>query len=59
MGGIIADRAGSGAPARGRGRTVRLVIAVDGLRIQVDGLEALDGTPVIDVKPVLDSIAER
>jgi len=35
------------------------VIAVDGLRIQVDGLEALDGTPVIDVKPVLDSIAER
>jgi tRNA-Thr(GGU) m(6)t(6)A37 methyltransferase TsaA len=35
------------------------VVAVDGLRIQVDGLEALDGTPVIDVKPVLDSIAER
>ena len=35
------------------------VIAVDGLRIQVDGLEALDGTPVIDVKPVLDSTAER
>src|SRR5260370_776763 len=35
------------------------VIAVDGLRIQVDGLEALDGTPVIDVKPVLDRTAER
>ena len=35
------------------------VIAVDGLRVQVDGLEALDGTPVIDVKPVLDKTAER
>ena len=35
------------------------VIAVDGLRIQVGGLEALDGTPVLDVKPVLDKTAER
>jgi tRNA-Thr(GGU) m(6)t(6)A37 methyltransferase TsaA len=35
------------------------VTVVDGLRIQVDGLEALDRTPVIDVKPVLDKTAER
>ena len=35
------------------------VIAVDGLRVQVGGLEALDGTPVIDVKPVLGGVAER
>ena len=35
------------------------VIAVDGLRVQVGDLEALDGTPVIDVKPVLDQVAER
>lgn len=35
------------------------VTAVDGLRIGVDALEALDGTPVIDVKPVLDRTAER
>ena len=35
------------------------VLAVDGLRIQVAGLEALDRTPVIDVKPVLDKTAER
>jgi tRNA-Thr(GGU) m(6)t(6)A37 methyltransferase TsaA len=35
------------------------VIAVEGLRVQVDHLEALDGTPVIDVKPVLDEIADR
>ncbi len=35
------------------------VISVDGLRAQVDHLEALDGTPVIDVKAVLDEIADR
>ena len=35
------------------------VLAVEGLRIQVGPLEALDKTPVIDVKPVLDAAAER
>jgi tRNA-Thr(GGU) m(6)t(6)A37 methyltransferase TsaA len=30
------------------------VTAVDGLRLQVRGLEALDDTPIIDLKPVLD-----
>jgi tRNA-Thr(GGU) m(6)t(6)A37 methyltransferase TsaA len=30
-----------------------IVTAVDGCRIQVRNLEALDGTPIIDVKPVL------
>ncbi|XVU23130.1 tRNA (N6-threonylcarbamoyladenosine(37)-N6)-methyltransferase TrmO [Actinoplanes sp. CA-054009] len=29
------------------------VVAVDGLRVKVAGLEAVDGTPVVDVKPVL------
>jgi tRNA-Thr(GGU) m(6)t(6)A37 methyltransferase TsaA len=29
------------------------------LRLRVSDLEALDGTPVIDVKPVLDSRVER
>ena len=29
------------------------VLEVDGLRIRVADLEALDGTPVVDVKPVL------
>ncbi len=29
------------------------VLAVDGLRVQVRDLEALDGTPVLDLKPVL------
>jgi tRNA-Thr(GGU) m(6)t(6)A37 methyltransferase TsaA len=32
---------------------------VEGLRILVSELEALDGTPVIDIKPVLDPAAER
>jgi tRNA-Thr(GGU) m(6)t(6)A37 methyltransferase TsaA len=35
------------------------VLAVDGLRLTVAGLEALDGTPVVDVKPVLGAVAER
>ena len=30
-----------------------------GLRMLVHGLEAIDGTPVADVKPVLDKTAER
>jgi tRNA-Thr(GGU) m(6)t(6)A37 methyltransferase TsaA len=36
------------------------VLAIDGTRIQVRGLEALDGTPVADLKPVLSSdVGER
>jgi tRNA-Thr(GGU) m(6)t(6)A37 methyltransferase TsaA len=35
------------------------VVAVDGLRMRVRNLEAVDGTPVVDVKPVLRSIDER
>jgi tRNA-Thr(GGU) m(6)t(6)A37 methyltransferase TsaA len=35
------------------------VVAVDGLRVTVGDLEALDGTPIVDVKPVLGGIAER
>jgi tRNA-Thr(GGU) m(6)t(6)A37 methyltransferase TsaA len=30
------------------------VLAVTGLRIRVSNLEALDGTPVLDIKPPLD-----
>jgi tRNA-Thr(GGU) m(6)t(6)A37 methyltransferase TsaA len=35
------------------------VLAVDGLRVRVADLEALDGTPVVDVKPVLEPLGER
>jgi tRNA (Thr-GGU) A37 N-methylase len=31
------------------------VLRVDGLRVLVSDMEALDGTPVVDVKPVLGS----
>lgn len=29
------------------------VLAVDGLRVRVSNLEAFDGTPIVDVKPVI------
>jgi len=35
------------------------VLDVDGARLRVRDLEALDGTPIIDVKPLLRSIEER
>jgi tRNA-Thr(GGU) m(6)t(6)A37 methyltransferase TsaA len=36
------------------------VLEVDGPRVKVSGMEALDGTPVLDVKPVLEGeISER
>ncbi|MEV5707857.1 tRNA (N6-threonylcarbamoyladenosine(37)-N6)-methyltransferase TrmO [Actinoallomurus sp. NPDC052274] len=36
------------------------ILRVDGLRVLVKDLEALDGTPIVDVKPVLDQdVAER
>ena len=35
------------------------VTAIDGLRVRVTDLEALDGTPIVDVKPVLRRIEER
>jgi tRNA-Thr(GGU) m(6)t(6)A37 methyltransferase TsaA len=35
------------------------ILDIDGLRVRVANLEALDGTPVVDVKPVLDPGIER
>jgi tRNA-Thr(GGU) m(6)t(6)A37 methyltransferase TsaA len=35
------------------------VLAVDGPRVQVDQMEAVDGTPVLDVKPVLPRREDR
>jgi tRNA-Thr(GGU) m(6)t(6)A37 methyltransferase TsaA len=35
------------------------VVSVDGPRLLVRSLEALDGTPIVDVKPLLRSIDER
>ena len=35
------------------------VLAVDGNRLRVARLEAIDGTPVVDLKPVLGAVDER
>jgi len=36
------------------------ITAIDGPRVRVRGLEALDGTPILDVKPVLNGdISQR
>ena len=35
------------------------VISVDGVRILVSNLEAVDGTPILDVKPVLHPPTDR
>ena len=35
------------------------IIAVDGCRVQVRHLEALNGTPILDLKPVLDEDVDR
>jgi tRNA-Thr(GGU) m(6)t(6)A37 methyltransferase TsaA len=35
------------------------VLEVDGLRLRVRNLEALDGTPIVDLKPLLRTVEER
>ena len=35
------------------------VLSIEGTRLRVSDLEALDGTPIVDVKPVLGGIDER
>lgn len=35
------------------------ILDIDGLRVEVADLEALDGTPVLDVKPVLGPAGQR
>ncbi|HEX5990498.1 MAG TPA: tRNA (N6-threonylcarbamoyladenosine(37)-N6)-methyltransferase TrmO [Solirubrobacterales bacterium] len=35
------------------------VVAIEGPRLRVADLEALDGTPVLDLKPVLGAVGER
>ena len=35
------------------------ILAIDDTRIAVRNLEALDGTPIVDIKPVLGPVPER
>ncbi|HEV2709970.1 MAG TPA: tRNA (N6-threonylcarbamoyladenosine(37)-N6)-methyltransferase TrmO [Edaphobacter sp.] len=30
------------------------ILSVDGCRLEVEGLEAIDGTPIVDIKPALE-----
>jgi tRNA-Thr(GGU) m(6)t(6)A37 methyltransferase TsaA len=39
--------------------TVEILAIDDDTRIRVQNLEAIDGTPVIDIKPVLRRVADR
>jgi tRNA (adenine37-N6)-methyltransferase len=55
--GIFAQRAAA-RPNRLAVTRCRL-LRVDGLRLTVDGLDALDGTPVLDVKPYLEEFGPR
>jgi tRNA-Thr(GGU) m(6)t(6)A37 methyltransferase TsaA len=34
------------------------VVAIEGTRLRVTPLEAIDGTPIVDIKPVLDESAD-
>ena len=35
------------------------VVAIEGTRVRVRNLEAIDGTPVLDIKPALEPIGGR
>jgi tRNA (Thr-GGU) A37 N-methylase len=35
------------------------VAGVDGARVRVRGIEAIDGTPILDIKGVLDPVISK
>jgi len=55
--GIFAQR-GKNRPNR-LGVTVCKVVSVEGRSLIVEGLDAIDGTPVVDIKPVLSGFLPR
>ncbi|HVT23824.1 MAG TPA: SAM-dependent methyltransferase [Rhizomicrobium sp.] len=55
--GIFAQR-GKGRPNR-IGVCVCRLLSVDGLKLSVQGLDAIDGTPVLDIKPVMKGFLPR
>ena len=55
--GIFAQR-GKGRPNR-LGVSICGIVAVEGTTLEVEGLDAIDGTPVIDIKPVLSGFLPR
>lgn len=55
--GIFAQR-GKNRPNR-IGLTTCAIISLEGTRLTVRGLDAVDGTPVLDIKPVMQGFAPR
>lgn len=55
--GIFAQR-GKNRPNR-LGVAVCEIVSVEGTRLRVKGLDAIDGTPVIDIKPVIREFLPR
>lgn len=55
--GIFAQR-GKNRPNR-IGVTVCRLLKLDGARLEVEGLDAIDGTPVLDIKPYMRDFAPR
>jgi tRNA (Thr-GGU) A37 N-methylase len=55
--GIFAQR-GKNRPNR-IGVTVCRIVGVSGRRLEVEGLDAIDGTPVLDIKPVMSGFIAR
>lgn len=57
LAGIFAQR-GKHRPNR-LGVTICRIIGVEGTQLHVEGLDAIDGTPVIDIKPVMREFLPR
>ncbi len=55
--GIFAQR-GKGRPNR-IGVSVCRILEVSGLALHVEGLDAIDGSPVLDIKPVMSGFQAR
>jgi tRNA-Thr(GGU) m(6)t(6)A37 methyltransferase TsaA len=55
--GIFAQRA-KARPNR-LGATIVRIVGRDGRRLRVEGLDAIDGTPVVDIKPVFAEFLPR
>ena len=55
--GIFAQR-GKNRPNQ-IGSTICKVLRVDGLRLHINGLDAIDGSPVLDIKPWVSEFAPR
>ena len=55
--GIFAQR-GKNRPNR-IGVSVCRIVGVEGLGLEVEGLDAVDGTPVLDIKPVMKGFLPR